>query len=214
MKPPTSDWYAANRDRIFRIAAQNRAAQNLAAQPPKLARRRQRRKVQPTIKVCGICGSDFLAATLRATVCSVACKERLRKMSISQWREINRDHVNEVRRKRANRLKGDREYRKNNRIRIKEQKREYREVNGDRIRAADRERYETDYKRRRLRIVNRERIKEQQREYSYQRRLAYVAFQLLELIPEHLPLETKRTIAYQTMKKHHPEFFFRREHDQ
>jgi hypothetical protein len=38
-------------------------------------------------------------------------------------------------------------------------------------------------------------------------RLAYAALQILDLIPEHLPLKTKQNIAYQTMKQHHPEFF-------
>jgi hypothetical protein len=72
-------------------------------------------------------------------------------------------------------------------------------------RAADRERDRED--RRKWRAGNRERVKRHQRKWCRKQCLAYAAFQILDLIPEHLPLRTKRSVAYQAMKKHHPEFF-------
>jgi hypothetical protein len=60
-------------------------------------------------------------------------------------------------------------------------------------------------------VANRERVREEKHKYRERhlrkQRLAHAALKILNLIPEHLTLENKQKIAYQTMKKHHPEFF-------
>lgn len=85
----------------------------------------------------------------------------------------------------------------------KEVDRKWRKANRERIREQARKQQRKWY----ADAANREYANEKQHKQRYRKRLAYAAYRRTGLIPDDLPYDIKLSLAYQTMKRRHPEFF-------
>jgi hypothetical protein len=179
---------AANREYINARERERRSVKSQLKREERERLAQQRRnerlaRLASLTKTCVVCNEVFQAVRTNSTTCPACIADRKHCADARRsWKAANRERIKEEQRKRKR--EKAREWRKCEKAR--KLKRAWKAANPKRV------------KEEKLRYYKR---------HLRKQRLAHAALKILNLIPERLTLKNKQKIAYQTMKKHHPEFF-------